>query len=322
MVWRLLRKKEHMETQHYTIQKTIKKPLSFEGVGLHSGKDCRITLYPTDPNTGIQFLRSDLYLSPLVPAEAESVCDTMLATTVGKGKATVQTIEHLMAALYALGLTNILVECSGPEIPILDGSAFPFVEAIEKGGYQLQPFTMPLIKIKKPIQVFEREGVCELLPRENLRVTASIDFPHPLIQIQTFSMDLTPENFIREVSLARTFGFFSDLKKLQERNLALGASLENALGFNEAGLMNPEGFRIPEECVRHKLLDAIGDLALSGAYFQGEFVSYRGGHALHRSLLLALKANREAWEYVPGEAIRNVLNFSKNPILESPISIN
>lgn len=298
----------------YRVQKTIRHTISFEGVGLHSGVLARLRLHPAPANQGILFERTDLANKVKIPANFKSVISTALATSLGvkdQPQLRVSTVEHLMAALYALGITNITAEINGPEVPILDGSAAIFIREILAAGVELQPFTQKTLQILKPIKVYRDGTICELLPRENLRLTTSVDFPHPSIGLQTFALDLTPEAFINNVAEARTFGFQSDLDKLRSKNLALGASIDNVLAFSETSILNPEGSRYPDECVRHKLLDAIGDLALCGCWIQGELVSFRGGHSIHLMLLQSLESHPSHWKLLSSEPIRLGFN-SKN----------
>lgn len=290
----------------YRIQKTIATSVSFTGVGLHSGVETTLRLLPADPNHGIVFIRSDLSERLPIMAHVDAVVATDLATTLGRtdhAESRVGTVEHLMAALFALGITNVLVEVDGPEVPILDGSAQPFVEAIWQAGAVLQPFSTKTLRVYRPIRVRTGATVCELLPRDRLRITASIDFTHPRIGLQTFALDLTPAAFRREVSRARTFGFAHEVEYLKSKSLARGASMENVLAFSADDILNPEGPRVEDECVRHKTLDAIGDLALCGSWIEGELVSYRGGHSIHRVLLRALQENRSRWEMLPAEPL-------------------
>lgn len=291
----------------YRIQKTLRAPARLSGVGLHSGITTSLTLHPAGVDHGIVFLRKAGKKLVHIPAHYDSVVATQLATSLGMSEAPdvrVGTVEHLMAALYGMGITNLLIELSGPEIPILDGSAFPFLEAILDAGVEFQHYTTKTLKILKPIKVFEGGAVCELLPRERLRLTTSIEFPHPSIGVQTYAVELTPYVFQAEISTARTFGFLKDVDKLKRHQLALGASLKNVLAFSETDVANPEGMRYPDECVRHKLLDALGDLALCGCWIQGELVSYRGGHSMHLLLLKTLKESRHHWELLPSEPTR------------------
>lgn len=298
-------------TEGYRVQKTLGEAVIFEGIGLHSGVKAQLKLSPAPANQGIQFIRTDLASRVSIPAHFTSVVSTALATSLGNeidSNARVSTVEHLMAALYALGITNVTAEINGPEIPILDGSASVFVREILKTGIELQPYTHKTLRILKPIKVYRDGTICELLPRNNLRLTTSVDFSHPSIGLQTFALDLTPDTFTNQVADARTFGFQSDLDKLRSKNLALGASIENVLAFSNSSILNPEGARYPDECVRHKLLDAIGDLALCGCWIQGELVSFRGGHSIHLMLLQALEKHPNHWQLIQSEPLRN--NFS------------
>lgn len=308
-------------TEGYRVQKTISQPIIFEGVGLHSGIEATLKLYPAPTNHGIVFERIDLSPRIKIPAYFKSVIGTSMATSLGvatRPEYRISTVEHLMAALYALGITNLIAEINGPEIPILDGSATVFIKKILKAGIELQPFSHKILRILKPIKVYRDGTVCELLPRENLRLTTSVDFPHPAIGLQTFALDLTPETFKTDIAEARTFGFQADLEKLRSRNLAKGASLKNVLAFSSDGILNPEGSRFPDECVRHKLLDAIGDLALCGCWIEGELVSFRGGHSIHLTLLESLEKQPSHWKLVPAEPLR--MGF-KNKISEETVTL-
>ena len=290
----------------YRVQKTLKAPVIFKGVGLHTGAKGKIKLMPAPENHGIVFEKIDLKQPARIFAHYDAVISTEMATSLGyrdNPQARIDTVEHIMAALYALGITNLLIEVTGPEIPILDGSAAPFIEAILETGLTIQPYSTATLKVLKPIKIYQNGAVCELLPRDRLRLTTSVDFPHPSIGLQTFALELTPKSFQEEICSARTFGFLRDFEKLKAASLAQGASLENVLAFSEKGVLNPEGARFPDECVRHKLLDAIGDLALCGCWIEGEMVSFRGGHSIHLALLKSLKASRSHWEILPAGRI-------------------
>jgi len=292
----------------YRVQKTLQKTASFRGVGLHSGVSSRIDLIPSEANTGIVFIKKGERKSYRIPAHYEAVVATSLATTIGLAEspdAKISTVEHLLSALFALGITNLVVEVRGPEIPILDGSALPFVEGILDAGIHLQNFSTSTLRILKPVKVYAHGAICELLPRNNLRLTTSIDFNHTHIGTQTFAMDLTPRAFAECIGSARTFGFLSDLEKLKSKHLALGASLKNVLGFSDDGILNKEGMRFEDECVRHKWLDALGDLSLCGSWVEGELVSFRGGHAIHFALLKALNNHPSHWELLKPEPLRS-----------------
>lgn len=290
----------------YRIQKTLQEPLSFRGVGLHSGAQSEIKLLPAPPHTGIVFKKLLNKKTLSIPALYPHVLSTCLATSLGIPNlegSTISTVEHLLAALFGLGITNLEIWVTGPEIPILDGSAQPFVEGIYRAGISLQKHTTKTIRILKPIKIYEKGTICELLPRRNLRITTSIQFSHPLIGDQTFSMDVTPENFSQMTGPARTFGFLAEVERLRSVGLALGASLENVLGFSETTVLNQEGMRFSDECVRHKWLDALGDLSLCGSWVEGELVSFRGGHAIHRALLNSLEKYPDHWQLIPSEPL-------------------
>ena len=288
--------------QGYRIQKSLRRMTRFTGVGLHTGVATTLELHPAPPNHGIVFERPDLDRPVRIPAHFDAVVATSMATTLGMEEdieARIGTVEHLMAALYALGITNVRAVVEGPEIPILDGSANPFIQAILEVGIDFQPYSNPVLRVLKPVKVFRDGVICELLPRERLRLTTSVDFPHPSIGLQTFALEVTPGAFIEEICAARTFGFMKDVERLRQNKLALGASIENVLAFNDEGIVNPEGARFNDECVRHKLLDAIGDLALMGCWIEGEMVSFRGGHSMHLALLEALREHPHHWEIDP-----------------------
>jgi len=297
--------------QGYRIQKTIKAPVIIKGIGLHSGAEALLEIVPASPNHGLKFEKTCSGKTYYVPAHFESVVSTTLATSLGilsEPDSKISTVEHLMSALYALGITNALIKLNGPEVPILDGSSAPFVNA----------FTAPTLKVVKPIKLYQQGAICELLPRESLRLTTSVDFPHPMIGTQIFALELTPKAFTEIISTARTFGFYSDLQKLQSHGLALGASLENAVGFTEDGVLNEDGLRFPDECVRHKLLDALGDLALCGSWIQGELVSFRGGHSIHLALLKSLQSHKSHWELLPARPISPITATKSSTSIRAP----
>jgi UDP-3-O-[3-hydroxymyristoyl] N-acetylglucosamine deacetylase len=283
----------------YRIQKTLKEVVHFKGVGLHTGAQAKLTLIPAEPNHGIRFIRKDLKEPAQIFAHYDAVVATELATTLGysdRPSVRIGTVEHILAALFAAGITNLLVEVTGPEIPILDGSSAIFLDAFFDAGIELQSYSTSVIRVIKPIKVYKNGAVCELLPRDRLRLTTSVDFPHPSIGLQTYALEMTPGSFRDEIGRARTFGFVRDLERLRSMQLAQGASVENVLAFTEDGILNEDGMRFADECVRHKILDAVGDLALCGSWIEGELVSYRGGHSIHLELLKSLKSFRSHWE--------------------------
>lgn len=279
-------------------QQTLEHACTFEGIGLHSGKKTWLRCEPAPANHGIVFCRGDLPGRPRIPATREAVVSTELATSLGslvEPSARVSTVEHLMAALFALRVTNALVVVEGPEIPILDGSALPFAEAFLGVGLRPQDYSERRLRVQKSIKIFQHGAIAELLPRKNLRLTTTIDFPHPAIGLQTFAIDITPKTFLEAIAPARTFGFLKDVEALRAKKLAQGASLENVLAFSKDGIVNEEGARFADECVRHKMLDALGDLSLFGAWIEGEMVSFRGGHHIHAALLAEVDAKPDHW---------------------------
>lgn len=296
------------EYSFYRIQKTLTREVTLQGIGLHSGLTAKLTLCPAETGSGIVFeKRAAGGQAYLVAAHFSNVVSTHFATSLALPQAPdsrISTVEHILSAFYGLGISNARIRIEGEEIPILDGSSRPFAEALLDAGIAPQVATCPRIRILKPIKIYRDGVICELLPREGLRLTTSVEFNHPLIGLQTFALELTPRAFVDGVAASRTFGFLRDVDTLRSKNLALGASIENVLAFDENGILNKEGMRFSDECVRHKLLDAIGDLALAGARIDGELVSYRGGHSIHIELLKTLDKTRHSWEWVPAESIR------------------
>jgi UDP-3-O-[3-hydroxymyristoyl] N-acetylglucosamine deacetylase len=283
-------------------QTTLRNHATVAGIGVHSGSPVALTLHPAEANTGIVFLRCGLDGQPdrELVANFKSVTATEFATVLGDqcGPA-VSTTEHVLAALYALGVDNAVVEVDGPEIPIMDGSAQPFVAAIDQAGVLMLSAPRRYIQVLKPVRVCENGCYGELLPRaRGLRVETEIEFDHPLIGRQTFAVDLEPNLFRRDLARARTFGFMRDVAKLWGAGYSLGASFENTVVVAETRVLNPEGLRFPDEFARHKAVDAIGDLALAGAPLIGAYRSVRGGHKLNHAVLTALMADRAAWTYV------------------------
>lgn len=280
-------------------QTTLSDRVSLEGIGVHSGKPVTLTLHPAEADTGIVFLRTNLENGREREIEARHVrvIDTRLCTVIGDpARGAVGTVEHLMAALRGLGVDNVLVEVDGPEVPIMDGSSRVFVEAIDQVGLETLRSRRRMIRVLKPVRVESGRAFAELVPYDNgFRVDVEIDFDTPLIGRQRRVLDLTPESFRRELSRARTFGFVRDVEQLWEKGLALGSSLENSVALGEDRILNPEGLRYADEFVRHKTLDAVGDLALAGAPILGSFRSYCGGHRLNFMMLEALFADPGAW---------------------------
>ena len=283
-------------------QTTLNDRVSLEGIGVHSGKPVSITLHPSEANSGIVFLRTHLEngREREILARYDNVIDTRLCTVIGDPvRGAVGTIEHLMAALRGLGVDNVTVEVDGPELPIMDGSAAVFVDAIDQVGIETLRVRRRQIKVLKPVRIEVGRAWAELLPADRgFRLDVEIDFTSPLIGRQRRVQDLTPDAFRRELSRARTFGFVKDVEQLWERGLALGSSLENSVALAEDRILNPEGLRYADEFVRHKMLDAVGDLALAGAPILGQYRSYCGGHRVNFMMLEALFADASAWTMV------------------------
>jgi UDP-3-O-[3-hydroxymyristoyl] N-acetylglucosamine deacetylase len=280
-------------------QKTIARPLSVTGIGLHSGRPVRLHIYPASANQGIRFIRTDLPGRPQVRAHHTRVVDSTRATTLGEGPATLSTVEHLLAALWGLGLDNVRVEVDGPEIPIMDGSARPYTEMLVAAGSRTLTWPRSYLMVQRPVEFAHGDGWMRVQPGQT-RITYSIDFPHPRIRRQRFSVALEAETFREEIAPARTFGFLKEVHYLQSRGLARGGSLENALVLDDTDVLNPEGLRFPEEFVRHKILDAVGDLALLGLPLIGRMEVSRGSHDLHLRFIRHLLEHEEAWRlWVP-----------------------
>ena len=277
------------------LQKTLNKPISCVGRGVHSGERVQLRLLPALPNTGIIFKRVDLDIS--IPGIWAGVISTQLCTTLGHPSgAKIATIEHLMAALNALGVDNLIVEVGGAEIPVMDGSSEMFVDLIDQAGLQEQDAPRRAIIVKRSLQVGSADRWVSLEPSVDRSFTFSCIFDRPIpFPDQHFTFILTPESFREDISKARTFGFMEDLELLKAKGLAQGASLSNAVGLSASGVLNPEGLRYKDECVRHKILDAVGDLALAGLPIIGAFTGYRSGHELNYQLVKSLMEDTSAY---------------------------
>lgn len=280
-------------------QRTIKTSIRTTGLGLHSGTKVSLTLVPAPIDFGIVFRRVDLAHSPEVAARAENVGDTQLSTSLVKDQAKVSTVEHLMSALAGLGIDNVLVEVDAEEIPIMDGSAAPFVFLIQRAGVVEQNKAKTFIKINQTIEVKEEGKWAKFEPYHGFKVAFTMDFDHPVLktQPQTIEVEFSSHTFINDVSRARTFGFTKDLEWLRANNLARGGSLDNVVVVDDRCIVNDEGLRYGDEFVKHKLLDAIGDLYQAGSIL-GAFHGYRSGHGLNNQLLRALMAQPHCWEWV------------------------
>lgn len=280
-------------------QTTLADQVVIEGIGVHSGRPARVLLHPAEAGSGVTFLRTNLPngRERLIEARNHAVRDTQLCTVIGdETGASIATIEHLMSALAGLGVDNVTVEVDGPEMPILDGSSRLFVEAIDQVGLTTLNATRKVIRILKPVRVEHGNSVVELLPRDRgFRLDVEILFESRVIGRQAYGFDLEPHRYRREIAAARTFGFMRDVERLWKAGLALGASLENTVAVGEDAVVNPEGLRFQNEFVRHKLLDAIGDLALAGYAIQGHYKAFCPGHKLNVMVLDALFADRSAY---------------------------
>ncbi|WP_413697812.1 UDP-3-O-acyl-N-acetylglucosamine deacetylase [Pseudovibrio sp. SPO723] len=285
-------------------QTTLSDSVTLNGIGVHSGGPASITLHPADANTGILFQRTTPEGDVEIAASWQSVSATALCTVLGDpAHGGVSTVEHLMAAFRGLGVDNVIVEIDGPEMPIMDGSAAAFVEAIDATGLVTLNAGRRYIRIKKPVRVVQGDQWCELRPYDGQRFNITIDFDSALIGVQKLDLELTPEVFRKEISRARTFGSVQDVEKLWKLGFAMGSSLENSVALDGDRVLNPEGTRWPDEFVRHKALDAVGDLALAGLQFIGEYRSYKGGHRMNHNILVELFKNPDAFEIVEGDEV-------------------
>jgi len=300
-------------------QRTLKNSIRATGVGLHTGKKVLMTLHPAGPDEGIVFRRTDLANSADILASAHNVGDTMLGTTlVGKGEARVSTVEHLLSAFAGLGIDNAVVELSAPEVPIMDGSAGPFVFLLQSAGIEEQRRPKRFIRVKKRLRVEDGDKWAQFDPFDGFKVNFEIEFNHPIFKrrAQKASMDFSTTSFLKEVSRARTFGFMRDLETLRSRNLALGGNLDNAIVLDEFRVLNEDGLRYEDEFVKHKILDAIGDLYLLGHSLIGEFSGYKSGHALNNKLLRTLLADASMWEEVVFESYADApISYIEAPVL-------
>ncbi|TLP48448.1 UDP-3-O-acyl-N-acetylglucosamine deacetylase [Cohaesibacter sp. CAU 1516] len=283
-------------------QTTLRERVVVSGVGVHSGKPVEMILHPADANTGITFLRTNREKGTELEIKGtyQSVIDTRLCTIIGHPeKGMIATIEHLMAALVGYGVDNVLVEVDADEVPVMDGSSRAYIDAIDQVGLKDLSAPRRYIRVLKPVRVQNGDSVGELLPHDGTRFDVTIDFDCETIGVQTFNEEMTPSVFKRDVSLARTFGFMSDVERLWAAGYALGSSLENSVVIgDDQKIVNPDGLRYEDEFVRHKTLDAVGDLALAGAQLLAHFRSYKGGHKLNFNMLEALFADDSNWEWV------------------------
>ena len=280
-------------------QRTPKEVIKITGVGLHSGKKVLLTLRPAPINTGIIFRRTDLNPVVEIPALYDQVGDTMLCTSLQKNGVKVATVEHLLSAFAGLGIDNAYVDVNGPELPIMEGSAAPFVFLLQSAGVKKQRAAKRYIRILKPIRVEDKDKYVQFVPYNGYKVSFTIDFDHPVFndKPQTATFDFSTTSYVKEICRARTFGFLSDYEKLREADLAKGGSLDNAIVVDDYRVLNEDGLRFDGEFVTHKVLDAIGDLYLLGCGLIGAFEGYKSGHGLNNCLLRELMVREDAWEY-------------------------
>jgi UDP-3-O-[3-hydroxymyristoyl] N-acetylglucosamine deacetylase len=284
-------------------QRTLKNVIRATGIGLHTGEKIELTLRPAAPDSGILFRRVDLEQPVEIKATPFNVVDTRLSTTLAQGDVRVSTVEHLLSAFAGLGIDNACVDVGAAEVPIMDGSAAPFVFLLQSAGIEEQSRPKRFIRIKRPVEVHDGGKIARFTPYNGFKVDFSIDFDHPAFHARAnrATVDFSTSSFVREVSRARTFGFLREIETLRQHNLALGGSLDNAVVVDEYRVLNEEGLRFEDEFVKHKILDAIGDLYLLGHTLIGAFTAHKSGHALNNSLLRALVADVSAWEEVTFE---------------------
>ena len=290
-------------------QQTIKREVSCIGVGLHTGKRVFMRLRPAPAGSGIRFSRMDLPGCPVVAARFDQVVQTDFATTLGLNGVTISTTEHLLAAFLGIGIDNAVVELDAREVPIFDGSAAPYLKLIREAGIEQQPLPRHFLKVSRPLEVRDGDAFIKVWPSEQLQITYTIDYPHPMLGRQTSRWRFNRGSFEAEIAGARTFGFLKDLDQLQAMGLARGGSLANAMVFDEDRLLNHDGFRFGDECVRHKILDFMGDLALVGRPVLASFEAYKAGHTLHNRLVRQLLAAPDRYQIFPAIPV-NPLMFN------------
>jgi UDP-3-O-[3-hydroxymyristoyl] N-acetylglucosamine deacetylase len=288
-------------------QRTLKNVIRATGVGIHTGQKVYLTLRPAIANTGIIFRRVDLDPIVEIPACPKNVGDTSLSTTLTKGNARIATIEHLLSAIAGLGIDNAYVDLSASEVPIMDGSAGPFVFLIQSAGIEEQSAAKKFIRIKKPLEVRDDDKIARFEPYNGFKVRFSIDFDHPVFRAHSreAEIDFSTTSFVKEVSRARTFGFMRDIEMLRDRSLVLGGSMDNAIVLDDYRILNEDGLRYEDEFVKHKILDAIGDLYLLGHSLVGSFYGHKSGHALNNQLLRQLLKQPDTWEEVTYDDVRD-----------------
>ncbi|WP_415407381.1 UDP-3-O-acyl-N-acetylglucosamine deacetylase [Sulfurovum sp. CS9] len=284
-------------------QRTIKKPVEVIGIGLHKGEPIKLRLEPLSADAGIIFYREDLAMS--IPLSPKSVIDTRMATVIGSQKGYISTIEHFLSALYAYGIDNLRVIVDGNEMPIMDGSSISFCLLLDEAGVEELDAPKKVIRVKEPVEVQDGDKFVRLLPHDSAKFDFRIKFDHPVIGEQSESFDFSTHNFIEEIARARTFGFAKDIQYLQSQNLALGATLQNAIGLDDHKVLNPEGLRFDNEFARHKILDAMGDMMVSGHNILAKYESFAGSHNLNYQLTSKLLSDSKNYELVAVEELQS-----------------
>lgn len=300
-------------------QYTLKRAVSCCGVGLHTGRTVNLTINPAPVDSGIRFLRSDLAGHPTIPARVEKVIDTTLATTIGDGGHRISTTEHLLAALRGSGIDNALVDLDSHEVPIMDGSAGPFIHLLKSGGRQRQQALRQLLRITRPLSHSVGDKSIRIEPYEGFKVTGRIHFDDACIKEQRYSVEVTNERFCKEIATARTFGFVEQVEYLWQNGLALGGTLNNviAIHWDRRSILNEDGLRFDDEFIRHKVLDVIGDMALLGSPLLGHVIADRSGHSLHLGLMQTIINNPDCWEYVTYTPKGGTLLRQSTPSIQS-----
>ncbi len=296
-------------------QRTLRRPISCVGIGLHSGCKVNLSLKPAAPDHGIRFRRTDIGNFE-VPATVSNLAGIQLATGLSRDQVSVETVEHLLSALVSLGVDNVIVELNSPEVPIMDGSAAPFVYLIQEAGIKRQQKSRKFLKIVRPIALSRGDKRIAIYPSDHFKVTYSVSYDHPLLRHQSRTLTITEESFIEEIAPARTFTFLKDVEMLRQNGLALGGSLENAVVLGETGVLN-NALRFEDEFVRHKILDAVGDLALVGYPVIGHLVAHRAGHALHTEFAAKILEETSAWRLIE-EPAEGALHAGTVPVT-SPV---
>ena len=284
-------------------QRTLKKPVEVVGIGLHKGEPIKLRLEPLDVDAGIMFYREDLAMS--IPLSPDSVIDTRMATVIGNEKGYISTIEHFLSSVYAYGIDNMRVIVDGNEMPIMDGSSISFCLLLEEAGIQEQDAPKKFISVKQPVEVSEGDKFVRLLPHDSAQFDFRIKFDHPVIGDQKEHFDFSTKNFVEEIARARTFGFAKDIQYLQSQNLALGATLQNAIGLDDHKVLNPEGLRFENEFARHKILDAMGDMMVSGHNILAKYESFAGSHDLNYKLTAKLLSDSKNYDLVAVEELQS-----------------